>query len=299
MYMKKLFRILQRQLSGDIPDWDQLEEELIQADFGVHFAAKFVDELRSKRGGLLMAGSGLENARDELEKLFKNAPKPQLAKPLHVILLIGVNGVGKTTSAAKLANYYVHERKKTVRLVAGDTFRAAAIEQLETWAQRIGCHFTKGSYGGDAAALAYTAIEESLKDGTNVLIVDTAGRQANNNNLMQELAKIPRVMKKLLPDAPHECLLVVDAHTGSSAHSQARQFRAALPLTGIIATKLDGSANGGPLVSIASEFGLQPQWIGTGEGINDFKRFEAATFLDQLFDPVTGGPGKEEAAPTN
>lgn len=293
--MKKLLRILQRQLSGDIPDWDALEEELIQADFGVHFAAKFVDHLRSTRGGLLMAGSGIENARDELEKLFKNAPKPQLAKPLHVILLVGVNGVGKTTSAAKLANYYLKERKKSVRLVAADTFRAAAIEQLETWAQRLGCRFTKGKYGADAAALAYSAIEESLQDGTDILIVDTAGRQANNNNLMQELAKIPRVMKKILPEAPHECLLVVDAHTGSSAHAQAKQFRTALPLTGLIATKLDGSANGGPLVSIASEFGLMPHWIGTGEGLEDFARFEAKAFLDQLFDPVTGGPGREEA----
>jgi len=283
--MKKLFRILQRQLSGDIPDWDRLEDELIQADFGVHFSTKFVDKLRQTRGGLLMAGSGLENARDELERIFRNAPKPELKKPVHVVLLLGVNGVGKTTSAAKLA-YYWMQRKKSVRLVAADTFRAAAIEQLKAWGDRIGCPVSTGSYGMDPAALAYQALQQALEENTRVLIIDTAGRQANKNNLMQELAKIPRVIRKLLPDAPHETLLVIDAHTGSNAHAQARQFSQALEITGLIATKLDGSGNGGPLVAIASEFGLLPQWVGTGEGLEDFKRFEAREFLDQLFDPL-------------
>jgi signal recognition particle-docking protein FtsY len=276
---------LQRQLSGDIPDWDRLEEELIQADFGVHFSTKFVEKLRQTRGGLLMAGSGLENARDELENIFRNAPKPELKKPVHVVLLLGVNGVGKTTSAAKLANYWV-QKKKRVRLVAADTFRAAAIEQLKTWGERIRCPVTSGAYGMDPAALAHRAVEEALAEETQVLIIDTAGRQANKINLMQELAKIPRVIKKLLPDAPHETLLVIDAHTGSNAHAQARQFSQSLPITGLIATKMDGSANGGSLVAIASEFGLLPQWVGTGERLEDFKRFEAREFLDQLFDPL-------------
>jgi len=284
--MKNLLRILQRQLSGEIPDWDRLEEELIQADFGVEFATRFVQRLRQTRGGLLMVGSGIENAREELEKIFRDAPRAELTKPLHVVLIVGVNGVGKTTSAAKLA-FYWKQKKKSVRLVAADTFRAAAIEQLQVWAERIGCAISRGPYGMDPAALAYQAVQQALEERTQLVIIDTAGRQANKKNLMQELAKIPRVLKKLLPEAPQETLLVIDAHTGSNAYVQARQFSESLDITGLIATKMDGCGNGGPLVAIATELGLLPHWVGNGERLEDFQRFQTKEFLNQLFAPVS------------
>jgi fused signal recognition particle receptor len=279
--MFKFFKKIAAQFTGEKPDWDALEAALIQGDFGAAFAEAFVADLKT-REGLLSAGDAVEIARKRLLQIL-HKPKPvPLASPVHVILMVGVNGVGKTTSSAKLAAHFSRQRLG-VRLVAGDTFRAAAIEQLQLWGQRLGVPVTAGAYGADPAAVAFQGYESARDEGARVLIVDTAGRQHTKHNLMQELEKVTRVLRKLDASAPHEALLVVDANQGGNARVQAREFAKAAPLSGVVAAKLDGSGLGGALVAIQQEQGLEPRWVGLGEGAEDFAVFDPGQYLDKLF----------------
>ncbi len=276
-----LLKKIGARLAGGAPDWDGLEEDMIRADLGARFAAEFVDALRKDQGALA-AGHAANAAKARIRRLFGNPAPPALAEPLHVILMAGVNGVGKTTTCAKLARRYAAQGHR-VRLAAADTFRAAAVEQLRQWGGRLDIPVTHGAEGADSAAVAFRAAEEARAAGERVLIVDTAGRQHTRGNLMQELAKVARVVGKACPGAPHEALLVIDAATGANAVAQAREFGKAVPLTGIAAAKLDGSGTGGALVAIQAECGLPPLWAGTGEGPDDLAPFDVERYLHGLF----------------
>jgi len=199
----------------------------------------------------------------------------------HVVLVVGVNGSGKTTTIAKLAHLYKGQGRK-VMLAAGDTFRAAAVEQLKVWGDRAGVPVVSKGTGADAAGLAYEALERARNEGCDVLLIDTAGRLHNKTNLMEELAKIVRVIRKLDADAPHSCLLVLDATTGQNAHAQVETFKSLSPVDALVVTKLDGSAKGGVLVALAEKFKLPVVAIGVGEGIDDLQPFEARAFARGL-----------------
>jgi fused signal recognition particle receptor len=207
------------------------------------------------------------------------APDP--AKKPHVVLVIGVNGTGKTTTIGKLAKA-LHDDGKKVVLAAGDTFRAAAVEQLKIWGERSGCPVVAREQGADSAGLAFDALEQARREQADVLLIDTAGRLHNKANLMAELAKIARVLKKQDPDAPHDCLLVLDATTGQNALTQVSTFQEMLPITGLVVTKLDGSAKGGVLVALAETFGIPVRAIGVGEGADDLRPFDANAFARSL-----------------
>ncbi|MEQ8194806.1 MAG: signal recognition particle-docking protein FtsY, partial [Rhodospirillales bacterium] len=199
----------------------------------------------------------------------------------HIVLMVGVNGSGKTTTIGKLAKQF-REQGKSVMLAAGDTFRAAAIEQLQVWGERADCPVVTSQLGADAAGLAFDALERAKRENIDVVMIDTAGRLQNKKNLMDELEKIVRVIKKLDASAPHDCLLVLDATVGQNAHSQVEVFRAAVNVTGLVMTKLDGSAKGGVVVALADTFKLPIHAAGVGEGIDDLKPFEARAFARHL-----------------
>ena len=278
--MLNFFKKIVSQVSGKVPDWDEIELQLMQSDFGAKFTTEFIEELKKKES--FWANTNAEElTRKEISQALAVVKPVSLQKPVHVVLLVGVNGVGKTTSAAKLA-YYYQRNGLQVRLVAGDTFRAAAIEQLITWGNRLNIPVTFGEYGSDSSALAYSGYQTAEKEKSDVLIIDTAGRQHTKANLMQELAKMIRVIKKICPSAPHETLLVIDANTGCNALNQAKEFQKLLPLTGIVASKLDGSGTGGSLVAISKECQLRPQWMGLGEKVEDFVPFDKERYLEKL-----------------
>ncbi|HEY5812298.1 MAG TPA: signal recognition particle-docking protein FtsY, partial [Terrimicrobiaceae bacterium] len=235
------------------------------------------------RGSEVDAATVAEVCRREILEVLPFAVStiaPLPAKP-KAVLLVGVNGTGKTTSAAKLAHWF-KENRHTNLLVAGDTFRAAAIEQLEVWGQRIGVEVISGQYGGDAAALCYDAWSNAYRKNIEFLICDTAGRLHTKGNLMQELSKVKRTLSKHDSQAPHERLLVVDATTGSNALVQAKEFHQAIDLTGIVLTKLDGSGKGGVAIAIQHELGVPTRFIGTGEKLGDFAMFDRETFVNQM-----------------
>lgn len=270
--------------------WTGLEDTLIQADLGGEATMEVVDNLRlradeeritspKKAEGLL---------KDELIKVLDEAGQTNshngtyTAKP-HVILMVGVNGAGKTTSIGKLANY-LRQQNKRVILAAADTFRAAAIEQLQVWGERVKVNVVAHQQGADPGAVAFDAYQSAKANNADVLIVDTAGRLQSKTNLMKELEKISRVLQKNDPTAPHETLLVLDAVTGQNGLSQAREFKKAVPLTGIVLAKLDGTAKGGIVFAIAKELKLPIKYIGTGEKIDDLAEFDAQEFVNDLFD---------------
>ncbi len=276
------FKSLVDKFAGKPVAWDELEETLIRADLGVPMMLRIMDALRA-RGTEVTARVVDEVTRAEiLQVLPMGVPpiRPLPAKP-KAILIVGVNGTGKTTSAAKMAHAF-KSRRHSVVLVAADTFRAAAIEQLGVWGERIGVEVIKGPYNGDAAALCYDAYASAQRRNVEFLVCDTAGRLHTKSNLMQELAKVNRTISKHDPDAPHEKLLVVDATTGANALVQAREFHAAIGLTGIILTKLDGSGKGGVAVAIQHELGIPPRFIGTGEGLGDFAEFNRDEFVNRI-----------------
>lgn len=267
--------------TGKAVDWETLEDSLIRADLGVPLTQRIVGDLQKLPR--VSADDVLAVTRREIEKILPPASAPilrQEGRPT-VILVVGVNGTGKTTSCAKLANY-LKSSTNTVLLAAADTFRAAAIEQLGTWGDRLGVEVVKGQYNGDPAALCFDALQRAEKVGARYLICDTAGRLHTRHNLMQELAKIRRSVAKRDETAPHEVLLVVDATTGSNAIAQAREFNAAIGLTGLIVTKLDGSGKGGVLVAIQNELGIPARFIGTGERVGDFEAFNTPAFLQRI-----------------
>ena len=260
---------------------DDLEELLIQADLGVETAMRITSALSK---GRYEKGIAPEDVRAVLAAEVERTLAP-VAKPLeidgahkpHVILVVGVNGTGKTTTIGKLAQRFVQEGKK-VTLAAGDTFRAAAIDQLEIWGERTGAEVIVGAVGSDAAGLAYDALNRARENGSDVLLIDTAGRLQNKQALMSELEKVLRVLRKIDSTAPHQVLLVLDATTGQNALNQVEVFKDKAGVTGLVMTKLDGTARGGILVAISAKFGLPVHAIGIGEGVDDLAAFDAAEF---------------------
>jgi len=268
---------------------EELEMVLFTADLGVATAGSLLEDVKKKA-----SGSDGEKVRSVLrqailEKLQRVEPQGDplatSAKP-HVILVLGVNGSGKTTSIGKLAARYRQAGKK-VLLGAADTFRAAAIEQLQIWGERVGCDVVAGQRGGDPASVAFDAVKAAVARDVDVCIIDTAGRLQTKRPLMEELAKIARVLSRDLPEAPHESLLVLDANTGQNALSQARLFTEVTTVTGLVLTKLDGTAKGGVIVGLADEFGIPLKYVGVGEGLDDLRDFEAEEFVNALFETET------------
>jgi fused signal recognition particle receptor len=272
--------------------WEHLEELLIQADIGVETTVELVDRLRQRAAKERIREAGKVEAalKDELVKLLEPKSAAKTSMPMapgpktgvFVILVVGVNGTGKTTSIAKLAHYY-HEQGQKVVLAATDTFRAAAIEQLQIWGKRAGAEVIAHQSGADPAAVAFDAMQAATARGAGVLVVDTAGRLHTKHNLMEELKKVRRVINKQMPEAPHQVLLVIDATTGQNAVSQARVFTEAVTVSGIVLSKLDGTAKGGAAFAIAKELALPILFVGTGEKMEDWAEFDAREFVAGLF----------------
>ncbi len=267
--------------------WDDLEEELLEADVGPSTTLWLMDRLRERVvAENIQTGAQLKRAlREEMMGLLGKPSPLRFSKqsPLTVILVIGVNGSGKTTSIAKMAYRLTREGRKVI-LAAGDTFRAAAIDQLEEWGRRIEVPVIRQNPGSDAGAVVYDAIQAARTRGSDVLIVDTAGRLHTKYNLMEELKKLNKIIQKFIPDGPHELLMVIDATTGQNALLQARQFAADIGLTGVIITKLDGTAKGGFAFAVADDLGVPIKFIGTGEKIEDLAPFDPKSFVNALFD---------------
>jgi fused signal recognition particle receptor len=263
----------------------ELEDALIQADLGVAVAARLVEKLGRERFGKEVTDEEVRAAfAEDIAGILQPVALPLAIDPArkpYVVLVVGVNGSGKTTTIAKLAHLLKGEGRK-VMLAAGDTFRAAAVEQLKVWGERAGVPVIAKETGADAAGLAFEALQRATADGCDVLLIDTAGRLHNKTNLMEELAKMVRVIRKLDPAAPHSCLLVLDATTGQNAHAQVETFRNLSPVDALVVTKLDGSAKGGVLVALAEKFKLPVVAIGVGEGIDDLRPFEARSFARGL-----------------
>jgi fused signal recognition particle receptor len=263
----------------------ELEEALIKADLGAAQADRIVQAIAKDRFDVSISDYDLKRLlAAEIGKILKPVQKPltvDKAKSPFVILVAGVNGTGKTTTIGKLGKRFARDRLK-VMFAAGDTFRAAAIEQLKIWGERIGADVIAGAAGGDAAGLAYDALEKARAQKADVLLIDTAGRLQNKAGLMAELEKIIRVIKKVDPTAPHAVLLVLDATTGQNAIAQVDAFKNTAALTGLIMTKLDGTAKGGILVALAAKFGLPVHFIGVGEGEDDLQVFDAENFAKVL-----------------
>jgi fused signal recognition particle receptor len=269
----------------------KLENALLAADLGPRTTHQILEAVRQKldRHALNTATDLKAELKNQLLHALRTLPSPngsaatpQESRP-HVIFVVGVNGTGKTTTIGKLA-YQLRQSGKTVVLAAGDTFRAAAIEQLGVWASRTGAEIVKTKSGGDPAAVVYDALSSARARNADVVIVDTAGRLHTKSNLMAELDKMKRTAAKVVPGAPHEVLLVMDATTGQNGLPQAREFTATAGVTGIVLTKLDGTAKGGIVVAITRELGLPVRYVGTGESVEDLVPFDAQTFVSSLFD---------------
>lgn len=270
---------------------DNLEETLITSDVGVETTLKIIDKLqeRIKRDKYISTNELNSILRAEIATLLRkhdgqfpddfDSPLPHHP---YVILVVGVNGVGKTTTIAKLA-YQYKQAGKTVMLGAADTFRAAAVEQLQLWADRVGVPIVQQGMNADPASVAYDTLQSAISKGTDVVLIDTAGRLHNKVGLMNELGKIKKVMQKLMPDAPHEILLVLDASTGQNAIEQARQFTAATDVNALALTKLDGTAKGGVIIGISDQFQIPVRYIGLGEKMTDLQVFNADEFVESLF----------------
>jgi len=291
-----LFGKIQKIITGKTKIDDELlnnlEEILITSDVGVSTTNKIIEDIRMR-----VKKDGYDNPADLDEMLKEEIQKQLISKnfeennpfdvPIdhkpHIIMIVGVNGVGKTTTIGKLAYNYRTAGKKVI-IAAADTFRAAANEQLEIWAKRAGVEIIQQQQGSDPAAVAFDALKSSQSHNVDVLIIDTAGRLHTKVNLMEELKKIKRVLQKLVPNAPHEALLVVDATTGQNAIQQAKQFSAAVGVTGIVLTKLDGTAKGGVVLAISNELNIPVKYIGVGESIEDLQPFNPKAFVDALFE---------------
>lgn len=272
---------------------DEIEEVLITSDIGVKTTTRIIDGVRAKvrKGQHQDAGVLYEMIKEEIQSILVTSPSVEADKAYttnpddvpHVIMVVGVNGVGKTTTIGKLARNY-REAGKQVLIGAADTFRAAANEQLEVWAQRAEVDIIKQHQGADPASVAYDTLKSAISREAEVVIIDTAGRLHNKVGLMGELEKISRVMQKQRENAPHDTFLVLDATTGQNAIQQAKEFMKATPVTGLILTKLDGTAKGGVVIAIAAEFNIPVRYIGVGEKIEDLQPFEPQKFVDALFE---------------
>lgn len=288
--VQKIRAVIRRRPELDEETLEEIEEILIEADVGIDPTLRIVEQLRER----IASGERVEDAetavREFLETEIRKILMPAgdgasvaiAAKP-HVILVVGVNGTGKTTTIGKLAHKFRREGK-TVLFAAGDTFRAAAIDQLGIWAERTGAAMVRHQPGADAASVAFDAIQAARARGTDIVLVDTAGRLHTKVNLMEEIKKIRRVIDKALPGAPHETLLVLDATTGQNAVIQAKQFHSAVEVTGLVLAKLDGTAKGGVVIAIADELDLPVRFVGMGESAEDLDDFDAESFVRALFE---------------
>jgi len=266
--------------------WDEFEESLISSDIGVSTTMKLREKIESilSKKSLTDPSEIKSSLKDEILQILKNA-EGDVTKINHkptVMMVAGVNGVGKTTTIGKLANKFIDDGYK-VMVAAGDTFRAAAIEQLEIWSNRVGSDFIKGSPGADPSAVAFDALSASKARNIDLLIIDTAGRLHTKTNLMDELIKIKRILDREMQDSPHEVLMVLDATTGQNAIQQAKTFNEAIDITGIVLTKLDGTAKGGVIIAIADELNIPVKYIGIGESLDDLREFNAEEFVEALF----------------
>lgn len=291
-FFGKLGKALAGKSSIDAEFLDELEDILISSDVGTETTFRIIDrvEKRVKKDKYLNAGELHLLLRDEISLLLKeNKINSEIgfdlagqAKP-YVLMVVGVNGVGKTTTIGKLAHQFTQNGQK-VLLAAGDTFRAGAVDQLEIWSQRVGCGFYAKGMNTDPSAVAYDAVEKAKNEAYDIVIIDTAGRLHNKVNLMNELSKIKRVMQKVLNYAPNDVMLVLDASTGQNAFEQARQFTAATEVTSLALTKLDGTAKGGVVIGVSDQFKIPVRYIGVGEGIEDLKIFNPEAFVNSLFE---------------
>ncbi len=291
-FFAKLSKTILGKSTVDDSVLDDLEETLITSDVGVETTLKIIDKLqeRIKRDKYISTNELNSILRAEIATLLRkhegtfpedfDSPLPH--QP-YVVLVVGVNGVGKTTTIAKLAHQYKQAGKK-VMLGAADTFRAAAVEQLQLWADRVGVPIVQQGMNADPASVAYDTLQSAISKGMDVVLIDTAGRLHNKIGLMNELGKIKKVMQKLLPDVPHEVLLVLDASTGQNAIEQAKQFTAATDVNALALTKLDGTAKGGVIIGISDQFQIPVRYIGLGEKMTDLQVFNAEEFVDSLFE---------------
>lgn len=291
-FFSKLTRSVVGKSRVDAEVLDNLEEILITSDVGVNTTLKIIDKIeeRVSRDKYMGVDELNKILKEEISSLLmenKSANEvdyeiPKHAEGPHVIMVVGVNGVGKTTTIGKLANQFKQDGKKVV-LGAADTFRAAAVDQLIIWSERVGVPIVEQGMNADPASVAFDALESGKAQGADVVIIDTAGRLHNKVNLMNELSKIKRVMSKVVPDAPHEILLVLDGSTGQNAYEQAKQFAAATDINALAITKLDGTAKGGVVIGISDQMQIPVKYIGVGEGINDLQAFNSEQFVDSLF----------------
>ena len=302
-FVDKISKVISGKTKIDDELIDQIEEALLSSDVGFDTTGKIISDIRAR-----VKSEGYEDSR-MLKDLLKeeiaeylveaNNSIDKTAKP-YVIMIVGVNGVGKTTTVGKLAYNFKSDGNK-VLIAAADTFRAAANEQLKIWADRAGVEIIQQLRGTDPGAVAFDAVNAAKARGVDVVLIDTAGRLHTKTNLMEELKKIRRVVRKVMPDAPHEVLLVLDAVTGQNGLVQARQFLEASGVTGIVLTKLDGTAKGGIVIAISQELKLPVKYVGVGEGIDDLQPFDKKTFVDALFNDGSsnqtnaGAPGVEAA----
>lgn len=271
---------------------DELEEVLLRSDVGVATTIKIIKALEERvaRDKFLGVEALAGIMREEITAVLKHSNPEQplrfdapLAATPHVVMVVGVNGVGKTTTIGKLAHHY-HKAGKKVILGAADTFRAGAIDQLQIWADRVGVPLVRQQMGSDPASVAFDTLQSAIAQNADVVLIDTAGRLHNKVNLMQELTKVKKVMAKLLPEAPHEVLLVLDGSTGQNAFEQAKQFTAATEVTALAITKLDGTAKGGVVMGISDQFQIPVKYIGIGEQVEDLQLFDSQEFIQVLFD---------------
>ena len=291
-FFGKITRAIAGKSSVDADVLDQLEEALVSADVGIDTTVEIIRRIEERVAkDKYINTSELNNIlKSEIQQLLVkhedgimagDMPLSSDKKP-YVVLIVGVNGVGKTTSIGKLA-YQFKQAGKSVMLGAADTFRAAAVDQLTIWSDRIGVPIVKKEMGSDPASVAFDAVNSAVAKGADILIIDTAGRLHTKTHLMDELSKIKRVIQKVIPDAPHEVLLVLDGSTGQNAIEQAKQFTAATDVTGLIITKLDGTAKGGVVLAIAHQFKIPVRFIGVGEKVEDLLPFDAEQFVESLF----------------
>ncbi len=290
--LSKLRRVFTGRRTIDDDFLDELEEVFITSDVGAETTLKIIDRIQSRvaRDKYVDMDELNELLCEEISSLLAESDNggdnisftPPAGKKPYVIMVVGVNGVGKTTTIGKLAHHYKEAGNK-VMLGAADTFRAAAVEQLDEWGRRAGVPVVKQQLGSDAAAVAFDTLSSAVANDIDVVIIDTAGRLHNKKGLMDELSKIKRVMEKVVPGAPHEVLLVLDGSTGPKAFEQARQFSAATQVTDLAVTKLDGTARGGVVIGISDQFKIPVKYIGIGEGIDDLQLFDKRTFVQSLF----------------
>ena len=286
-FFQKIGRAIAGKSRVDDDTLDAIEEALVESDMGVDTTLKVIDNLeeRVEKDKYMSFDELVGLLRGEISDLIPESGEPfDFSKKPYVVLVVGVNGVGKTTTIGKLANLLRKQGKKVI-VGAADTFRAAAVDQLTLWAERAGVDIVKQQMGSDPASVAYDSVKAAVARGADVVLIDTAGRLHNRIDLMNELTKIRNVIRKVVPDGPHEVMLILDASTGQNAFAQAKEFARATDITSLAVTKLDGTAKGGVVVGVSDQFHIPVKFIGVGEGIDDLKVFDKAEFVSSLFKP--------------